>query len=82
MCVNQERSAVIILKVLELLLQNPLHPFSATNSRIGRGYRRRYGRCRRTIFLCSDETLQRLPNLMPKSRITVAPGPIHGKSLQ
>ena len=28
MGVNQERSAVIILKVLELSLQNPLHPFS------------------------------------------------------
>ena len=28
MCVNQERSEVIILKVLELSLQNPLHPFS------------------------------------------------------
>ena len=69
MGVNQERSEVIILKVLELSLQNPLHPFFATNSRIGRGYRRRYGRCRRAILLCSDETLQRFASLGLKSRI-------------
>ena len=28
MGVNQERTEVLILKVLELSLQNPLHPFS------------------------------------------------------
>ena len=28
MGVNQERTEVVILKVLELSLQNPLHPFS------------------------------------------------------
>ena len=82
MGVNQERTEVIILKVLELSLQNPLHPFSRRKLESDAEDRCRYGRCRRTIFLCSDETLQRLRNLMPKSRITVAPGPIHGKSLQ
>ena len=81
MGVNQERSVVIMLKVLDCQLKSA-SPLFATKIRIGRGHRRRYGRCRRTILLCSDETLQRLPNLMPKSRITVAPGPIHGKSLQ
>ena len=69
MSVNQERSAVIILKVLELSLQNPLPPFPATNSRIGRGHRHRYCRCRRAILLCSDETLQRFASLGLKSRI-------------
>ena len=69
MCVNQERSAVIILKVLELSLQNPLHPFPATKIRIGRGHRCRYSRCRRAILLCSDETLQRFASLGLKSRI-------------
>ena len=69
MGVNQERSEVIILQVLELSLQNPLHPFPATNSRIGRGYRRRYGRCRRAILLCSARVKTRV-NLasIPKSR--------------
>lgn len=37
MVVNQERTEVIILKVLELSLQNPLHPFPASKNRIGRG---------------------------------------------
>ena len=43
--------------------------FAATKNRIGRGYRRRYGRCRRAILLCSDETLQRFASLDLKSRI-------------
>ena len=69
MGVNQERSEVIILQVLELSLQNPLHPFPATKIRIGRGHCHRYGRCRRAILLCSDETLQRFASLGLKSRI-------------
>ena len=72
MGVNQERSAVIILKVLELSLQNPLHPFFATNSRIGRGTSLLRGvaaGCRRAILLCSEGTLQRFASLGLKSRI-------------
>ena len=41
----------------------------ATKIRIGRGHRHRYGRCRRAILLCSDETLQRFASLDLKSRI-------------
>ena len=72
MGVNQGRSEVIILKVLELSLQNPLHPFFATKIRIGRGTSLLRGvaaGCRRAILLCSDETLQRFASLGLKSRI-------------
>ena len=68
MGVNQERSAVIILKVLDCQLKSA-SPLFATKIRIGRGHRRRYGRCSRAILLCSDETLQRFASLGLKSRI-------------
>ncbi len=68
MGVNQERSLMIIMKVLDCQLKSA-SPLFATNSRIGRGYRRRYSRCRRAILLCSDETLQRFASLGLKSRI-------------
>ena len=69
MGVNQGRSEVIILKVLELSLQNPLHPFSRRKLESDAEDRCRYGRCRRAILLCSDETLQRFASLGLKSRI-------------
>ena len=68
MGVNQERSEVIISKVLDCQLKSA-SPLFATKIRIGRGHRRRYGRCRRAILLCSDETLQRFASLGMKSRI-------------
>ena len=71
MGVNQERSAVIILKVLDCQLKSA-SPLFATKIRIGRGTSLLRGvaaGCRRAILLCSDGTLQRFPSLGMKSRI-------------